>query len=529
MLKSQVVNLTWSFHTSGNGNSNNLWPELCQTNQVRHSGRKKELTDTEESNNVQSLDSSEYPELNSTVVKSKNAVAVNRYCLQNPTITVIVPELSIEPKRSRNIRRFRRPDKIYVNLQEALESTRCANKMNNKELPKFRINIYKGNPGTTNVINRNPSLTLRSVKAPIAKQKKPTKLRRISLCNRNMKVQINLQKREAFERAKMEAICKDVDDIDFNTLKITADPEIDADYVKSMCAMTLYSKDYRLRNEENVIENSVYYRPDVIQKINDLHIQNRPTINTLTNSCRRNPFQIGNDEIENDIVNHTLSLQIKDDIKQEIKQEIKEEPEDSFELNFNNFLVYSRNFREYCTNMLTPGLANTLEIFLREIQRLQHRYHEKYPNKSLYKRRYYSGLKETRKQGEYKKLKFIIIAPDIEKVELKDGLDDQVSKLLDTCRKQNVVTCFSLNRRKLGYYTHGKRLSCCVGIANYSGAEELFKNVLIELALARNAFKKLSGVTDGIIDISKSISDDLLLSENIGALLKILSLENIHC
>ena len=120
-------------------------------------------------------------------------------------------------------------------------------------------------------------------------------------------------------------------------------------------------------------------------------------------------------------------------------------------------------------------MNDALEEFLREITRLQRRFHEKNPNKSKYKRRYYSGLKEVRKHVELKKLKLVIIAPDIEKVELEgkyiNGLDDQVDKLVDTCRKQNVVFCFGLRRRKLGYYTHGNGFVGCIGIANYGGIE----------------------------------------------------------
>lgn len=345
MLKSQIVNLTWSLQTSGNDNVNNLWPDLCQTDQAKHPARKKELDNMEGTSNIVNLDSVEYPELSTAVVKTKNSVAANRYCLQSPTITVLVPGLDMEPRRSKNIRRS---DKIYVNLQEALESTRCVNKLNNKELPKFRINIYKGSPCRTDPIMRNSSWSLRKVRVPISKDKKPSKLKRIIFCNRDMRVQINVQKREEFERAKMHAICKDVDAIDFNSLKITADPEIDIDCANHMCTMTLYNKDYRERNEENVSETSVYYRPDIIRKISDLRIRKRSTLNTLiANNGRCNPFQGNNDVIEDDIVTQTLSLEIKDDVKQEIKHEvIHEDLENSVQLNINNFLMYSRNFRE---------------------------------------------------------------------------------------------------------------------------------------------------------------------------------------
>lgn len=69
--------------------------------------------------------------------------------------------------------------------------------------------------------------------------------------------------------------------------------------------------------------------------------------------------------------------------------------------------------------MVTATLNDNLETFIERITMLQKRYHEKHPNKSKYKRRYYSGLKEVRKHAELKHLKFVIVAPDIEKVELE--------------------------------------------------------------------------------------------------------------
>ena len=64
-------------------------------------------------------------------------------------------------------------------------------------------------------------------------------------------------------------------------------------------------------------------------------------------------------------------------------------------------------------------MNDNLEKFVERITTLQKRYHEKNPNKSKYKRRYYSGLKEVCKHVELKQLKFVIVAPDIEKVELE--------------------------------------------------------------------------------------------------------------
>lgn len=506
MQKSQIDNLTWSFDTNENSNSHDPWTELNQRYSFTENDR------------MLNLNNFEYPELGDRYIKGKKSIIPREVCLSTSNnIQILLPmeETSMEPKRSKFLRRYKKSNKICINLQEALQNTLCANKMN-KQVPKLRINLYMGNLGfnVPSRLDKNKCSDLRKVRICISKDKKPSKLKRIILLNRNMKAQINNEKREEFERKKVEAICRDVDTIDFNALKISAEPEID--YVRNMWTMALYDKNYRNINDINISDNTLCHRPDVIERINDLGIQGMQLTNRLVKGNNRTNFShFITDIIENDIVKQTLSLQINDDIKSEVQT--------STEIDDKNFLKFSRNFREYCTNTLTKGLNDALEEFLREITRLQRRFHEKNPNKSKYKRRYYSGLKEVRKHVELKKLKLVIIAPDIEKVELEDGLDDQVDKLVDTCRKQNVVFCFGLRRRKLGYYTHGNGFVGCIGIANYGGIELLFKNVLTELVVARNAFKKLNGAIETTIDISKVTSDDFLLSENINALLKVLS------
>ncbi|XP_034179153.2 uncharacterized protein LOC117603785 [Osmia lignaria lignaria] len=521
MRRSHIDNMTWSFHISENGTSDNQWPELDQKNQVKHPTRKKDLA-LKENDKIINLDDVEYPELGETSAKGRNSVVSRKYCLPNPDIKIIVPmEDNAESKHSKSLKRYKRTDKICINLQEALENTRCMNRISNKDLPRLKINLYKGNLGiiAPGLSDRNKDSDFRKVRICISKDKKPSKLKKIILLNRDIKAQINIRKREDFERAKMEAVCKDVDTINFNALRITTDPQTDPNYVRRMCTMTLYDKDYRDPNTEDVFESYMYYSPDIIDQINNLHIQNRLLPNRLVENNNRNDLPpLDSNVIENEIVPKTLSLELKDDIKEEIKEESSTaKTEDT------NFVTHSRSFREYCTNMLTKSLNESLEQFLGEIVRLQKRFHEKNPNKSKYKRRYYAGLREACKQIELNKIKFVIIAPDIEKTDLEGGLDDQVDKLLDTCRKQNVVYCFGLRRRKLGYYIHGKGLVGCIGIANYGGTEMLFKNVLTELVQARNAFKQLSGTPEAIIDLSKVLPEDYLPSESVNTLLKALS------
>ncbi|KAF3429237.1 hypothetical protein E2986_00727 [Frieseomelitta varia] len=497
MEESKIGDFTWSL-------PRNPWTDACE----KHEEDKKFLN----------LNDLEYPELNGTVVKNKNSVIQREECLLTPNIArILLPmQTNTEPKRS--IKRYKKSDRISINLQEALQNTICSTNMG-KEVPKLKINLYMNNLGFTlpNSLDKNKCSDLRKVKMCISKNKKPSKVKKIILLNRNMKAQINVEKKEIFECKKMEAICKDVDTINFNALKITTDPETDVDCIKNMWTMTLYGKNYRNINEINISDNTLSHRSDVIGKINDLGIQGRQLTNKLVARNNRTHFSnFISDIIENDIAKQTRSLHIKEDVKPEV-QNNADMTDDK------NSVKFSRNFREYCTNTLTATLNDNLEKFVERLTMLQKRYHERNPNKSKYKRRYYSGLKEVRKHAELKQLKFVIVAPDIEKIELENGLDDQVNQLLDICRKENIVFCFGLRRRKLGYYTHGKGFVGCIGIANYGGTELLFKNVLMELVTARNAFEKLNAASDAIVDISKVISEDDLLSENINALLKFLS------
>lgn len=494
-------------------NNNHTWSSW---NEVKHAPRKKDLANTRENSRPVALDDFEYPELGDATVKSKNCVALREHRLPSPTLETLVPiQLDVESKTSKSLKRYKRSDRICINLQEALQNTLCASKMD-KRVHMLRINLGKTNFGIIipNTLETNPEF--RRVRMTcIAKNKRLSRLKKLILLHDPKR--INAEKREEFELRKKEAICREVDTINFNALKITPDPGIDVNYVRNMCTMTLYDKNYRTMNEIGISDDIVCHRPDMIQKISKLKIQGGRLANRLIESSNPSEFShLDIDVIENDIIKQTLSLKIEDGIKQEVLPQITE-------IDDTNSFKFSRNFREYCTNIITKELNASLEICLREIARLQKRFHNRYPNKSNYKRRYYSGLKEVRKHVELGKLKLVLIAPDIEKLEFQDGLDDQIEKLLDACRRQNVVFCFGLRRRKLGYYTHGHGLVGCVGIANYSGTEPLFKNVLTELVHARNAFEKLNGATNTAIDISKTISDDQLLSEMINALLKALS------
>ncbi|CAG2067981.1 unnamed protein product, partial [Timema podura] len=88
--------------------------------------------------------------------------------------------------------------------------------------------------------------------------------------------------------------------------------------------------------------------------------------------------------------------------------------------------LHSRKFREYCEHMLTPEINGAAEALIRELVRLQNRLYQRDPIKAQMKRRYVAGLRELKKYVSLKKLKLLIIAPDIDRIECKGTVNKSV-------------------------------------------------------------------------------------------------------
>jgi len=140
--------------------------------------------------------------------------------------------------------------------------------------------------------------------------------------------------------------------------------------------------------------------------------------------------------------------------------------------------IHSRKFRSYCTHLLSPELDSTVSLLMADLVRFQDKQHAKDPVKAKAKRRFVVGLREVAKFLKVKKINCIILAPDIERVETEGGLDDAVSKLIADSKGQEIKTVFGLNRRKLGKLCLKKVPISCIGIMNYQGSDDNYKNML---------------------------------------------------
>ena len=142
--------------------------------------------------------------------------------------------------------------------------------------------------------------------------------------------------------------------------------------------------------------------------------------------------------------------------------------------------VHSRKFRPYCTHLLAPEVNTAISSLMSDLIRFQDKQYAKDPDKAKAKRRYVVGLREVAKFLKVKKIKAIIFAPDIEKVETEGGLDDAVGKLLSDSVSMEVPTFFGLNRYKLGKLCLKKVPISCIGILNYQGSDvSIFRKIVI--------------------------------------------------
>ncbi|XP_063221867.1 selenocysteine insertion sequence-binding protein 2 isoform X2 [Bacillus rossius redtenbacheri] len=155
-------------------------------------------------------------------------------------------------------------------------------------------------------------------------------------------------------------------------------------------------------------------------------------------------------------------------------------------------MLHSRKFREYCDHFVTPEINELTSELIRELLRLQDRQYQRDPIKALSKRKYVVGLHEAKKYLALKKVKLLIIAPDIDKIESAGGLNDIISQLKETAAIQNVPCVFALHRRKIGYLTLKKCPISCLAVLNYQACESQVNALLEVVMLARQQYDDAS-------------------------------------
>ncbi|KAM6289536.1 LOW QUALITY PROTEIN: selenocysteine insertion sequence-binding protein 2 [Aegotheles albertisi] len=153
--------------------------------------------------------------------------------------------------------------------------------------------------------------------------------------------------------------------------------------------------------------------------------------------------------------------------------------------------IHSRNFRDYCSQVLSKEVDSCVTDLLKELVRFQDRLYQKDPVKAKIKRRLVMGLREVLKHLKLKKLKCVIISPNCEKIQSKGGLDETLHNIIDCACEQNIPFVFALNRKALGRCVNKAVPVSVVGVFSYDGAQDHFHRMVQLTTEARKAYKDM--------------------------------------
>ena len=137
----------------------------------------------------------------------------------------------------------------------------------------------------------------------------------------------------------------------------------------------------------------------------------------------------------------------------------------------NNRLIHNKKYREYCGQRLTEEVDKSVISLLTDLVSFQDRMYLRDPLKAKIRKRLCFGFNEVTKYAKLNKIKLLVIAPDVEKIESRGGLDDYLSTLINICDQNAIPIVFALNRRRLGIVCKKKGSVSCVAVLNCDGTQ----------------------------------------------------------
>ncbi|XP_070154984.1 uncharacterized protein [Polyergus mexicanus] len=150
---------------------------------------------------------------------------------------------------------------------------------------------------------------MKRILRPLIKIKRLSRRKKLILLGRE------IEKHIRWERDKMQTTLKAIATVNLNTLRITANSDIDMDYIKAMSTVSIYDHNYRSPVQENISEVSIHIRPDVIHKLSNLDISDENETDCNANAPQQ--------DIGYNILQQTSYLRISDNNEPDINERIK--------------------------------------------------------------------------------------------------------------------------------------------------------------------------------------------------------------
>lgn len=178
--------------------------------------------------------------------------------------------------------------------------------------------------------------------------------------------------------------------------------------------------------------------------------------------------------------------------------------------------IHSRRFREYCNQVLDASLdSHTIKLIEclkrkqdkqlkaqrdREEARRRNQFGGgNFKTQPDFKKSIVMGLREVTKHARAGNLKIAVVAPNLEKVESKGGLDDAVEKLKAACeliqpglgKNEPTPIAFALSRIALGRALNRSVPISAIGIKSVVGFEKEYKKVIELLDASKDRYTSL--------------------------------------
>ena len=125
--------------------------------------------------------------------------------------------------------------------------------------------------------------------------------------------------------------------------------------------------------------------------------------------------------------------------------------------------IHSARYREYCKQVITQDFNQKVTQLLKKLWGFHLRQLAKDPAGASRKKRLVFGLREVLKSlkkslksvttvGMNRRLKCVVITPDLQKIESEGGLDDLVNEIVTCSLELNVPVVYALNKRKMDVF-----------------------------------------------------------------------------
>jgi len=218
-------------------------------------------------------------------------------------------------------------------------------------------------------------------------------------------------------------------------------------------------------------------------------------INEYTSaSCTEESNNETDDDDDDEILDHEPTSQLQTPYAHQMPQSnIKQQ-------------IHDAGFREYCSQLIDRQLDELCIQLLITLKRFQDRKKQQFqsnPERARGKRRFVHGIREVTKHLRLQRLKCVLIAPDCQSIQSQGGLNDAIEQIINICKEQNIPYIFTLNRQKLGRCLNKISRISTIGIFDYSGVDQIYKQIVEITNENQRAYKQ---IIDNILNHDETIT-----------------------